>query len=75
MPWPRARWAARGAEARLPAGDAPSCAVSEWRRVEVASVPLSDAARKVVAGDGALIDTALTGGDDYEVVATVPVQA
>ena len=52
------------------------CAVSGVAAdVEVACVPLSDAARKAVAGDRALIETALTGGDDYEVVATVPVQA
>jgi thiamine-monophosphate kinase len=59
------------------AGDlAKLCAVSGVAAdVEVARVPLSDAARKAVAGDRALVETALTGGDDYEVVATVPVQA
>ena len=43
--------------------------------IEVARVPLSDAARQAVANDPSLIDTALTGGDDYEVVATVPAGA
>lgn len=40
--------------------------------IEVARVPLSAAARKAIASDTSLLETALTGGDDYEVVATVP---
>jgi thiamine-monophosphate kinase len=40
--------------------------------IEVARVPLSDAARQALASEPSLIETALTGGDDYEVVATVP---
>jgi thiamine-monophosphate kinase len=40
--------------------------------IEVARVPLSDAARQAIAADASLIERALTGGDDYEVVATVP---
>lgn len=40
--------------------------------VEVASVPLSDAARAAVAADGELIERVLTGGDDYEIVSTLP---
>jgi thiamine-monophosphate kinase len=40
--------------------------------IEAGRVPLSDAARGALAGDPALLDQALTGGDDYEVVATVP---
>ena len=40
--------------------------------VEVGDVPLSDAAKAVLAADPALIETALTGGDDYEIVCTVP---
>jgi thiamine-monophosphate kinase len=43
--------------------------------IEVARVPLSNAARKAVTGDPSLVETALTGGDDYEVVATVPAGA
>ncbi len=40
-------------------------------RVEAASVPLSDAARAVIAAEPSLLETALTGGDDYEIVCTV----
>ncbi|MEA1832423.1 thiamine-phosphate kinase [Methylobacterium durans] len=44
------------------------------RRAEIreADVPLSPAARLAVAADPALLDTALTGGDDYEILCTVP---
>lgn len=35
-------------------------------------VPLSPAAQAVLTADPGLIETILTGGDDYEVVATVP---
>ena len=41
-------------------------------RVEVASVPLSDAVAELVAADPALIATAITGGDDYELLLAVP---
>jgi len=40
--------------------------------VEVARVPLSDAAQAAVAGDRNALESALTGGDDYEIVCTVP---
>ncbi len=39
--------------------------------IDVARVPLSDAVRAAVLVEPALIETALTGGDDYEIVATV----
>jgi thiamine-monophosphate kinase len=39
--------------------------------VVAAHVPLSDAAQAVLAAEPGLIDTALTGGDDYEIVCTV----
>jgi len=39
--------------------------------IEAARVPLSDAARAALAGDLALIEPILTGGDDYEILATV----
>jgi thiamine-monophosphate kinase len=39
--------------------------------VEAGRVPLSDAAQSVLAAEPGLIDTALTGGDDYEIVCTV----
>ena len=40
--------------------------------IEVARVPLSGAARAAVAAEPKLIETILTGGDDFEVVCTVP---
>ena len=39
--------------------------------IEAALVPLSPAARHLAAGDPALMRTIVTGGDDYEVLATV----
>jgi thiamine-monophosphate kinase len=40
--------------------------------VEAANVPLSDAAGAALAAEPALIEPILTGGDDFEVVCTVP---
>jgi thiamine-monophosphate kinase len=40
--------------------------------IEVARVPLSKAARAAVSVNGQLIETILTGGDDYEIVCTIP---
>jgi thiamine-monophosphate kinase len=40
--------------------------------IEVARVPLSPAARKASAAEPAVIETILTGGDDYEIVCTAP---
>jgi thiamine-monophosphate kinase len=40
--------------------------------IEAAAVPLSDAAKAVIAADAAALETALTGGDDFEIVCTVP---
>lgn len=40
--------------------------------IDVARVPLSPAARRAVEAEPALLETALTGGDDYEVLAVVP---
>jgi thiamine-monophosphate kinase len=39
--------------------------------IETARVPLSDAARAALDADGALLETIITGGDDYEILATV----
>ena len=39
--------------------------------VHAAQVPLSDAARAAVAADATLLEPVLTGGDDYEILATV----
>jgi thiamine-monophosphate kinase len=41
-------------------------------RIDVGKVPLSEAAKTVVSGDAAMLETALSGGDDYEIVCTVP---
>jgi len=52
------------------------CAASDAAaRIEAAHVPLSDAARTALAAEPALIETILTGGDDYEIVAAVPARA
>jgi thiamine-monophosphate kinase len=40
--------------------------------IDAARVPLSDAAKAVIAAEPAMLETALTGGDDYEIVCTVP---
>jgi thiamine-monophosphate kinase len=49
------------------------CRVSQVAGVvEVARVPQSDAANAVIAGDAILRETALTGGDDFEILCTVP---
>ncbi len=40
--------------------------------VDVARVPLSRAARTALAADPTLINTILTGGDDFEILASVP---
>lgn len=39
--------------------------------IELARVPLSDAAQAAIALDDRLFETALTGGDDYEILATI----
>ncbi|MGN7123425.1 thiamine-phosphate kinase [Methylorubrum thiocyanatum] len=41
-------------------------------RIDVASVPLSPAARAAIARDPGRRATALTGGDDYEILCAVP---
>jgi thiamine-monophosphate kinase len=49
------------------------CRVSSvGAEVEIARVPLSKAARAALAADPSLIKTVLTGGDDFEIIATVP---
>jgi thiamine-monophosphate kinase len=48
-----------------------SCVAGE---VDVARIPLSDAAREVLGADPALLETVLTGGDDYEIVLTLAPQ-
>ena len=49
------------------------CAASNCgAEVAVASVPLSDAVADLVAGEPGLITSAITGGDDYELLLAVP---
>jgi thiamine-monophosphate kinase len=52
------------------AGDlAKLCRVSSVAgEVDVARIPLSEAARSALTADPALLETVLTGGDDYEIV-------
>jgi thiamine-monophosphate kinase len=42
--------------------------------IDVTGVLLSDAARAAVAAEPALIETVLTGGDDYEIILTLPTE-
>jgi thiamine-monophosphate kinase len=59
------------------AGDlAKLCAVSGVSAtIELAKVPLSAAARAVITAGAATSETVVSGGDDYEVLCTVPDQA
>ena len=41
-------------------------------KIETAKIPLSNPAHDAIAGEAALLETALTGGDDYEVLAAIP---
>lgn len=41
-------------------------------RIELSRVPLSDAVRAAMRLESALFDTAITGGDDYEILCAVP---
>jgi thiamine-monophosphate kinase len=56
------------------AGDfAKLCRVSHvGAEIDAGRVPLSDAARAAIAADPPMLETALTGGDDFEIVCTVP---
>jgi thiamine-monophosphate kinase len=40
--------------------------------IDVVRVPLSEAAKAVITADSSALETVLTGGDDYEVICTVP---
>ena len=40
--------------------------------IDAGKVPLSGAARAVLAAEPAMFETALTGGDDYEIICTIP---
>jgi thiamine-monophosphate kinase len=40
--------------------------------IDIARIPLSEAARTVIVVDSGALESVLTGGDDYEIVCTVP---
>jgi thiamine-monophosphate kinase len=40
--------------------------------IKVERVPLSDAAKAVIAADSPMLESVLTGGDDYEIICSVP---
>jgi thiamine-monophosphate kinase len=42
--------------------------------IEIEQVPLSDAAKRVVAADADARELAVTGGDDYEIVCAIPAE-
>lgn len=52
-------------------GDADKLAAQLGRALAIEAVPLSPAARAALAAEPALLDTALTGGDDYEILAAI----
>lgn len=41
-------------------------------RIEIAKIPLSNPAHDAITGESELLSTALTGGDDYEVLCAIP---
>lgn len=41
-------------------------------QIETSKIPLSNPAHDAIVGEAALLTTALTGGDDYEVLAAIP---
>ncbi|MCA3603982.1 MAG: thiamine-phosphate kinase [Methylobacterium sp.] len=53
-------------------GDADKLASRLGGRFEIGDVPLSDAARAALLAEPALIETLLTGGDDYEILCVIP---
>ena len=53
-------------------GDCDKLCTGLGREMRMDQVPLSEAAKAAIAGDPALLDIALTGGDDYELLAAIP---
>ncbi|MGL5447807.1 MAG: thiamine-phosphate kinase [Rhabdaerophilum sp.] len=53
-------------------GDADKFASAMGAEFEIGRVPLSAAAKAAVAAEPALLETALTGGDDYEIFCAIP---
>jgi thiamine-monophosphate kinase len=56
------------------AGDLAKLARVSGVHAEIAAdlIPMSEAARAAIACDSGLLETALTGGDDFEIICTVP---
>ncbi len=53
-------------------GDADKLAAAFGASCEISRVPLSEAAQAAIRAAPALLETALTGGDDYEILCAVP---
>lgn len=53
-------------------GDADKLSLALGAEFDIARVPLSAAAKAAIALEPALLETALTGGDDYEILCAVP---
>jgi thiamine-monophosphate kinase len=53
-------------------GDTAKLGAHLGRVVEIAAVPLSAAVRAAIGLEPGLLETALTGGDDYEILCSVP---
>lgn len=53
-------------------GDLDKLAGHLGAEIDIAAVPLSGPARAALAADPTLLETILTGGDDYEILAAVP---
>src|SRR5215475_11454891 len=48
------------------------CASGVAADIDVGRIPFSEAAKAVISLDSTVLESALTGGDDYEIVCTVP---
>jgi thiamine-monophosphate kinase len=53
-------------------GDCEKLAKHLGRQVDVARIPLSQAARMAIKAEPTLLETVLTGGDDYEILTAIP---
>lgn len=53
-------------------GDGEKLAAHLGRSIEIARIPLSEAARAAIEAEPGLSEGVLTGGDDYEILAAVP---
>ena len=53
-------------------GDCDKLCAHLGRMMQISAVPLSHAARAAIAQEPTLLETALTGGDDYELLVAIP---